>query len=150
MSSSTRCRRVPSLDFQRANGLRRAVVNTLYTEMLIPDFRGDVLRLLTHLYGLLTLLKRSGRRRNHDLWVTRAGLPASTTQAVVEAIVGWNWFSGSITNLSQLSRIVAPVRGRALAVGGGRHPPHPPPPAAARRQPARGPDPGRGVRLLQP
>ncbi|WP_254979989.1 inorganic phosphate transporter [Cyanobium sp. ATX 6A2] len=40
-------------------------------------------------------------------WMTRAGLPASTTQAVVGAIVGWNWFSGSITDLSQLSRIVA-------------------------------------------
>jgi PiT family inorganic phosphate transporter len=40
-------------------------------------------------------------------WMTRAGLPASTTQAVVGSIVGWNWFSGSITDLSQLSRIVA-------------------------------------------
>ncbi|MEO1002549.1 MAG: inorganic phosphate transporter [Cyanobacteria bacterium J06638_7] len=40
-------------------------------------------------------------------WMTRAGLPASTTQAVVGAIVGWNWFSGSITDLSQLARIVA-------------------------------------------
>lgn len=42
---------------ERANELRRAVVNTLYTEMLIPDFRGDVLRLLTHLYGLLDATK---------------------------------------------------------------------------------------------
>lgn len=39
-------------------------------------------------------------------WMTRAGLPVSSTQAVVGAIVGWNWFSGSPTNLGQLSRIV--------------------------------------------
>lgn len=39
-------------------------------------------------------------------WMTRAGLPVSSTQAVVGAIVGWNWFSGSATNLGQLSRIV--------------------------------------------
>lgn len=42
---------------ERANDLRRTVVNTLYTEMLIPDFRGDVLRLLSHLYGLLDATK---------------------------------------------------------------------------------------------
>ncbi|MCU0528653.1 MAG: DUF47 family protein [Cyanobium sp. Prado107] len=42
---------------ERANELRRAVVNTLYSEMLIPDFRGDVLRLLSHLYGLLDATK---------------------------------------------------------------------------------------------
>jgi hypothetical protein len=42
---------------ERANELRRTVVNTLYTEMLIPDFRGDVLRLLTYLYGLLDATK---------------------------------------------------------------------------------------------
>jgi len=39
--------------------------------------------------------------------MTRAGLPVSSTQAVVGAIVGWNWFSGAATDLSQLSRIVA-------------------------------------------
>ncbi|MEB3352795.1 MAG: DUF47 family protein [Cyanobacteriota bacterium] len=44
---------------ERCNQLRRVVVNTLYTEMLIPDFRGDVLRLLTHLYGLLDSLKNA-------------------------------------------------------------------------------------------
>ena len=38
--------------------------------------------------------------------MTRAGLPVSSTQAVVGAIVGWNWFSGSTTDLRQLSRIV--------------------------------------------
>ncbi|MCT0225784.1 inorganic phosphate transporter [Synechococcus sp. CS-1328] len=40
-------------------------------------------------------------------WMTRLGLPVSSTQAVVGAIVGWNWFSGSITDLAQLARIVA-------------------------------------------
>jgi uncharacterized protein Yka (UPF0111/DUF47 family) len=44
---------------ERCNQLRRTVVSTLYTEMLIPDFRGDVLRLLTHLYGLLDSLKNA-------------------------------------------------------------------------------------------
>lgn len=44
---------------ERCNELRRAVVNTLYSEMLIPDFRGDVLRLLSHLYGLLDSLKNA-------------------------------------------------------------------------------------------
>ncbi len=44
---------------ERCNDLRRAVVNTLYTEMLIPDLRGDVLRLLSHLYGLLDALKNA-------------------------------------------------------------------------------------------
>nr|MCH9714610.1 DUF47 family protein [Cyanobacteriota bacterium] len=44
---------------ERCNDLRRAVVNTLYTEMLIPDLRGDVLRLLSHLYGLLDSLKNA-------------------------------------------------------------------------------------------
>jgi hypothetical protein len=44
---------------ERCNQLRREVVNTLYSEMLIPDFRGDVLRLLSHLYGLLDSLKNA-------------------------------------------------------------------------------------------
>lgn len=41
------------------------------------------------------------------LWMTRLGLPVSTTQAVVGAIVGWNFFSGSITDIAVLSKIVA-------------------------------------------
>lgn len=44
---------------ERCNQLRRAVVNTLYTEMLIPEFRGDVLRLLSNLYRLLDSLKNA-------------------------------------------------------------------------------------------
>jgi PiT family inorganic phosphate transporter len=39
--------------------------------------------------------------------MTRAGLPVSTTQAVVGAIVGWNWFSGSITDATALTKILA-------------------------------------------
>ncbi len=39
-------------------------------------------------------------------WMTKASLPVSTTQAVVGAIIGWNWFSGSVTDLGQLSKIV--------------------------------------------
>jgi PiT family inorganic phosphate transporter len=41
------------------------------------------------------------------LWMTRLGLPVSTTQAVVGAIIGWNFFSGSITDVAVLSKIVA-------------------------------------------
>lgn len=39
--------------------------------------------------------------------MTRASLPVSTTQAVVGAIVGWNWFSGSITDTAALTKILA-------------------------------------------
>ena len=38
---------------ERCKELRRSIVNVLYTEMLIPDFRADVLRLLTDLFSLL-------------------------------------------------------------------------------------------------
>ena len=38
---------------EKCKELRRSIVNTLYSEMLIPDFRGDVLRLLTNLFSLL-------------------------------------------------------------------------------------------------
>ena len=41
------------------------------------------------------------------LWMTRAGLPVSTTQAVVGAIIGWNLYSGSLTDLAVLSKIFA-------------------------------------------
>lgn len=49
-------------------------------------------------------------------WMTRLGLPVSTTQAVVGAIVGWNVFSGSITDMGALTKIVgtwvaAPILG---------------------------------------
>ncbi len=39
-------------------------------------------------------------------WMTRFGLPVSTSQAVVGAIVGWNMFSGFVTDMDTLSKIV--------------------------------------------
>lgn len=39
----------------RGGELKRMIETQLYTEMLIPDFRGDVLQLLEHLYGVLDL-----------------------------------------------------------------------------------------------
>ena len=46
----------------------------------------------------------------------------STTQAVVGAIVGWNWFTGSITDLTALTKIVstwvaAPILGGLFGAG---------------------------------
>ena len=40
-------------------------------------------------------------------WMTVARLPVSTTHAVVGAIIGWNWFSGSITDFSSLTTIMS-------------------------------------------
>ena len=40
-------------------------------------------------------------------WMTRAGLPVSTTQAIVGGIVGWNLFAGAPTDLYALTRIVS-------------------------------------------
>lgn len=39
--------------------------------------------------------------------MTLARLPVSTTHAVVGAIIGWNWFSGSLTDLSTLYTIMS-------------------------------------------
>jgi PiT family inorganic phosphate transporter len=52
--------------------------------------------------------------------MTQSGLPVSTTQAIVGAIVGWNFFSGSVTNVAVLSKIVgtwvaAPILGAITA-----------------------------------
>ena len=38
--------------------------------------------------------------------MTKAGLPVSTTQAIVGAIVGWNIYTGSTTNIKVLTTIV--------------------------------------------
>jgi len=55
------------------------------------------------------------------LAMTKLGLPVSTTQAVVGAIVGWNLFSGSSTDLGALSKIVGtwiacPILGAVFAI----------------------------------
>jgi inorganic phosphate transporter, PiT family len=40
------------------------------------------------------------------MWMTKSGLPVSTSQAIVGAIVGWNLFSGKPTDLATLYQIV--------------------------------------------
>jgi len=54
-------------------------------------------------------------------WMTRLGLPVSTSQAIVGAIIGWNLFSGSPTDLDSLTEIVGswvlcPILAAAFAV----------------------------------
>lgn len=54
------------------------------------------------------------------MWMTRAGLPVSTTQAIVGAIIGWNLFSGYPTDQEALSKIVGtwffgPLLGAVIA-----------------------------------
>jgi uncharacterized protein len=65
---------------ERCNQLRRRVVDTLYSEMLIPDFRGDVLRLLSHLYGLLDSLKNAFQ----EFLIEYAQVLSSPGQAVAD------------------------------------------------------------------
>lgn len=40
-------------------------------------------------------------------WMVKSGLPVSTSQAIVGAIVGWNIYSGKETDLSVLTKIVS-------------------------------------------
>jgi len=40
-------------------------------------------------------------------WMTRLKLPVSTSQAIVGAIIGWNIFSHSVTDLHSLTKIVS-------------------------------------------
>ena len=40
-------------------------------------------------------------------WMTRLKLPVSTSQAVVGAIIGWNFFSGALTDYGSLTKIVS-------------------------------------------
>lgn len=52
--------------------------------------------------------------------MTKAGLPVSTSQAVVGAIIGWNFFSASLTDWTQLGKIfstwvVCPLLGAVFA-----------------------------------
>mgnify|MGYP001816311630 FL=1 len=39
--------------------------------------------------------------------MTKSGYPVSTSQAIVGAIIGWNFFSGSLTDYNTLSKIFA-------------------------------------------
>ncbi|MEX1258278.1 MAG: inorganic phosphate transporter [Gemmatimonadota bacterium] len=53
-------------------------------------------------------------------WMSRAGLPVSTSQAIVGAIVGWNLFAGAPTDFALLAQIVStwvvsPILAAALA-----------------------------------
>jgi len=48
----------------------------------------------------------SGAAATTVLWMTGAGLPVSTTQAIVGAIIGWNFFSGKPTDPTALTKIV--------------------------------------------
>ncbi|MCD4818112.1 MAG: inorganic phosphate transporter [Candidatus Cloacimonetes bacterium] len=54
------------------------------------------------------------------LWMTKAGLPVSTSQAVVGAIIGWNFFAKTATGYGSLTKIVgtwvfSPIIAAALA-----------------------------------
>ncbi len=40
------------------------------------------------------------------MWMTKLKLPVSTSQAIVGAIIGWNFFTGSPTNINSLIKIV--------------------------------------------
>ena len=40
------------------------------------------------------------------MWMTNTGLPVSTSQAIVGAILGWNFFSNTYTDLSALTKII--------------------------------------------
>jgi PiT family inorganic phosphate transporter len=40
------------------------------------------------------------------MWMTKAGLPVSTSQAIVGAIIGWNFFSHTATSVNSLTKIV--------------------------------------------
>ncbi len=40
-------------------------------------------------------------------WMTRIGLPVSTSQAIVGAIIGWNFYAGLPTDTDTLTRIVS-------------------------------------------
>jgi PiT family inorganic phosphate transporter len=41
------------------------------------------------------------------LWMTRAGLPVSVSQAIIGGIIGWNLFTGSPTDIDSLVKIVS-------------------------------------------
>ena len=53
--------------------------------------------------------------------MTKSGLPVSTSQAIVGAIIGWNLFSGNPTDIATLTKIlstwvICPVLSAVIAV----------------------------------
>ncbi|MBP7850878.1 MAG: inorganic phosphate transporter [Lentimicrobiaceae bacterium] len=55
-------------------------------------------------------------------WMTRSGLPVSTSQAIVGAIIGWNIYAGKPTDTAALGQItlswlMSPVLGALFAMG---------------------------------
>lgn len=54
-------------------------------------------------------------------WMTRLKLPVSTSQAIIGAIIGWNFYSGNVTDVVVLGKIVStwvagPILGAIFAV----------------------------------
>ena len=54
-------------------------------------------------------------------WMTKSKLPVSTSQAIVGAIIGWNFFTGNPTDMNSLTKIVTtwisgPILGGIFAV----------------------------------
>ncbi|PLW97394.1 MAG: inorganic phosphate transporter, partial [Marinilabiliales bacterium] len=54
-------------------------------------------------------------------WMTRLSLPVSTSQAIVGAIIGWNFYTNNPTDLSTLTKIVStwvsgPILGGIFAI----------------------------------
>lgn len=53
--------------------------------------------------------------------MTKAGYPVSTSQAIVGAIIGWNFFSGSLTDVHSLVKIIltwvaCPILGAGISI----------------------------------
>ena len=54
-------------------------------------------------------------------WMTRLKLPVSTSQAIIGAIIGWNFYSGNATDMTVLGKIVStwvagPIMGAIFAI----------------------------------
>ncbi|MEX1383454.1 inorganic phosphate transporter [Lutibacter sp.] len=54
-------------------------------------------------------------------WMTRLKLPVSTSQAIIGAIIGWNFYSGNTTDMTVLGKIVStwvagPILGAIFAI----------------------------------
>ncbi|UMB59867.1 inorganic phosphate transporter [Lutibacter sp. A80] len=54
-------------------------------------------------------------------WMTRLKLPISTSQAIIGAIIGWNFYSGNTTDITVLGKIVStwvagPILGAIFAI----------------------------------